>query len=114
MQQKNRVITIAVLTLGLCLVAGHAHAIMEAFRVGNSTGEALNVGCSSTSYDELANGSSVAKVCNDSIYIELATGSSTTAYTVTYGCASNQVQGISAALGTNAGELNLTTGCTSS
>lgn len=109
-QYKFGIIT--ALALGLCLAAGSAHAIMEAFRVGNSTGESLNVGCSSTSYDELANGSSSDKVCNDTIYVELTSGSSTTAYTVTYECASNEVQGVSAALGTNDGELDLTKGCT--
>ena len=109
-QYKFGIIT--ALALGLCLAASSAHAIMEAFRVGNSTGESLNVGCSSTSYDELANGSSSDKVCNDTIYVELTSGSSTTAYTVTYECASNEVQGVSAALGTNDGELDLTKGCT--
>ena len=102
---------VATLALGLCLAAGHAHAIMEAFKGTNDTGETLNIGCSSSSYSEISNGSSTSLVCNDSIYMELTSGSPTTSYTVTYSCGTSEIQEVTATTGTSAGTLDLDKSC---
>ena len=111
MNTKHRFGIITALALALCLAAGHAHAIMQAFRVGNDTGESINVGCNSSSYNELANGSSVSVIRNETAYVEL-TVNSVTGYTISYDCGSNEVQGVLAKLAATAGRLDLTKGCT--
>ena len=111
MSKSHKFGIIATLALGLCLAAGHAHAIMESFKGTNDTGETLNIGCSSSSYSEISNGSSTSLVCNDSIYMELTSGSPTTSYTVNYSCGTNEIQEVTATTGSSAGTLDLAKSC---
>ena len=116
MQQTSRFIITAVLTLGLCLVAGPAWA-SYAFNFTNDTDDTIKVWCTNTTTrTEVSSGSSQALSCSGTTAAvkssaDEATG---TTYTVTFDCSTGEIKSTSVDDGSGSEELALASVCASS
>ena len=115
MQKKNRVVTIAALALGLCLMAGPAWA-SNAFSFTNDTDGPIKVWCTgSTTLTEVSSGSSQALSCSGKAAVQSTASEATgTTYTVTFDCATGETKSTSVDDGTGNEELSLASVCASS
>ena len=114
MQQKNRFITTAALTLGLCLMAGPAWA-SNAFSFTNDADDTIKVWCTgSTTKTEVSSGSSQALSCSGNAAVQSTADEATgTTYTVTFDCATGETKSTSVDDGTGNEELALASVCAS-
>ncbi len=107
-QTKRR--TIAVLTVSLCLVAAHASA--WDFQVTNSSGDSIQVNCSTaTITNPPANGQTHIHSCSGTVSVQRPGSSST--YGISNYCGSGYITATTVTAGNSADTLNVTHTCLS-
>ncbi len=108
MEKRSGIITITILTLGLCLVTTAAFA--ADYQLINSAGTTLQAKCASdSSYTDIANGATADFSCTgDSLHVRVAGGSDPDS--VSFQCRSGNAVELTVNMG-SAGELTYSTMC---
>ena len=107
----QRFITIAALTLALCLIAGPAWAVI--YGLTNSSGGAVEARCSeNSSYSNISNGTTTNFTCTGSLAVRVA-GSTSLPYLVPFQCNAGQGQTVTATAGSSTGTLSFSVSCAS-
>ncbi len=111
MQKRSGIVTITVLTLGLCLVA--AQALAWTHRAINSSGSPIQAKCSQdSSYTDIANGALDDFGCGDNNNdLSVQAAGSSSVYNIAYDCASTEFKSTTVTAGASAGALNLAHQC---
>ncbi len=108
MKKQNRYGAIALLTLGLCLVA--THALAADYDLVNSSGGAIQAKCTEdSSYTDVANGTTQSFTCSGNLLIRRA-GSSESPYTLSRQCQGGPME-VTVTAGSSADELSFSLMC---
>ena len=110
MEKRSGIITITVLTLGLCLVA--AQALAWDFRIINSSGDSVKVDCSTTNItDWPADGETKEYSCSGTAFVQRPGGNPE--YDIPNDCGSDEMKATTVTAGASAEELSLAHQCVS-